>query len=372
MRIFRPLYILLLIAILIPVTGALWVWQYIGNLTEPILLPLNEEYKNLSAVPEQHLGIRFTDISFNGWDGTPVTAVIAEKDDEDSSRQRSVLSGLNNRQTDKLKHIDYALVCVDWDHGIRSALPLAEYLTAAGIRCILWEPRGKDSARSFCTHGLKECEDVPLLIDELVKRCGKERPIIIAVGQGYGAGMLLQAAAKDDRLRGIVSIDALASLRESISRTMPEGILSQVKLALMDVYINRSVGFECFDVVPVDSATNLNRDTPALIINLQQDNPIRTINDALTIYRQLPSDTKEVWALPTEADAPGATTRIQHCTVGQGENERTYDIELHLKPDENSVYTAIIYWLHDIFLTSIDKPHVSTPNRPILTPDTQL
>lgn len=357
---------------LVPVTGALWVWQYIGNMTEPILLPLNEEYNNLSAVPEQHLGIRFTDISFKGWDGNEVTAVIAEKDDEDSSRQRSVLSGLNNRQTDKLKHIDYALVCVDWDHGIRSSLPLAEYLTAAGIRCILWEPRGKDNRRTHCTHGLQESADVPLLIDQLTKKCGKERPIIIAVGQGYGAGLLLQASAKDDRIRGIISIDALASLRESISRTMPDSLLSQIKLALMDVHINRSVGFECFDVVPVDSATHLNRDTPALIISLQQDNPIRTINDALTIYRQLSSDTKEVWTLRTASDDPQATTRIQHCTVGQGENEQTFDIEIHLKPSENEVYTAIIYWLHDQFLTAIDKPHVSTPARPILTSDTQL
>lgn len=372
MRMFRPLYIILLIVILLPVTGAVWVWQYMGRLAEPILLPLNEDYNNLSAVPEQHLGIKFTDISFKGWDTTEITAVIAEKDEEDSSRQRSVLSGLNNQQTDKLKHIDYALVCVDWDHGIRSALPLAEYLTAAGIRCILWEPRGKDSSRPYCTHGLKESEDVPILIDALAARCGKERPIIIAVGQGYGAGLLLQAAAKDDRIRGLVSIDAFASLRESISRTMPENILSQIKLALMDVRINRYVGFECFDVVPVDSATNLNRDTPALIINLQQDNPIRTINDALTIYRQLPSDTKEVWTLRTPTDAPQATTRVQHCTVGQGENERTYDIEIHLKSGENEVYTAIIHWLLDQFLTAIDKPHVSTPNRPILTSDTQL
>lgn len=372
MRIFRPLYILLMIAILLPVTGALWVWQYIGSLTEPILLPINEEYNNLSAIPEQHLGIRFTDISFTGWDGIPITAVIAEKDDEDSSRQRSVLSGLNNQQTDKLKHIDYALVCVDWDHGIRSALPLAEYLTAAGIRCILWEPRGKNNKRGHCTHGLQESADVPLLIDKLEEHCGKERPILVAVGQGYGAGLLLQAGATDDRIRGIVSIDAIASLRESISRTMPESIITQIKLALMDAHINRSVGFECFDVVPVDAATNINRDTPVLIINLQQDNPIRNINDALAIYRQLPCDTKEVWSLRTADDAPEADTRIQHCTVGQGENEQTFDVEISLRNNENEAYTHIIHWLHNRFLVAIDKPHITIPNRPILTSDTQL
>ena len=78
MRLFRPLYIILLIVILLPVTGALWVWQYMVRLAEPILLPLNEDYNNLSAVPEQHLGIKFTDISFKGWDTTEITADIAE------------------------------------------------------------------------------------------------------------------------------------------------------------------------------------------------------------------------------------------------------------------------------------------------------
>lgn len=361
-----------MIAILLPVTGALWVWQYIGKLTEPILLPINEEYNNLSAIPEQHLGIRFTDISFTGWDGITITAVIAEKDDEDSSRQRSVISGLNNQQTDKLRHIDYALVCVDWDHGIRSALPLAEYLTAAGIRCILWEPRGKENQRQHCTHGLQESADVPLLIDKLEEHGGKERPMLVAVGQGYGAGLLLQAGALDDRIRGIISIDAIASLRESISRTMPESIVTQIKLALMDAHINRSVGFECFDVVPVDAAININRDTPVLIISLQQDNPIRNINDALAIYRQLPCDTKEVWALRTSADDPNADTRIQHCTIGQGENERTFDVEISLRNSENEAYTHIIHWLYDRFLVAIDKPHISIPDRPILTTDSQL
>lgn len=372
MKLFRPLYILLLVVILVPAAGGLWLWQYISRMAEPVLLPLNDEYHELSAIPEQHLGIRLTEISFRGWDGNTVPAVIAEKDEEDSSRQRSVLSELANKQTDKLQHIDYALVCVDWDHGIRSALPLAEYLTAAGIRCVLWEPRAKDNARAFCTHGLKECRDVPLLVDALAEACGKERPLIIAVGQGYGAGLLLHATANDDRIRGIVAIDAFASLRESLSRTMPENLLSRVKLALMDLKINRTVGFECFDVAPVESASNIHRDTPALVINLQQDNPICTINDALSIFRQLPSDCKEVWALPTPQDAPGATTRTEECTVGQGDNERSYTFELHLVADENTAFTSIIYWLHDQFLTAIDKPRVTTPARPILTADSQL
>ncbi|MBE6419724.1 MAG: hypothetical protein E7031_06280 [Akkermansiaceae bacterium] len=358
--------------ILIPIMGGLWVWHYVGILAEPVLHPINEEFQGLSTIPEQHVGMRLTPLTFQGWDGAEIPAVLVEKAEEDSARQRAVRAELTEEHIRKLQNIDYAIVCVEWDHGIQSALPLADYLTGAGIPCILWEPRGKDNARQYCTHGLQESDDVPLLINQLVIRSGKERPLIIAVGQGFGADLLLQAAAKDDRIRGIVAIDALASLRESISRTMPDNLVSKVKLALMDARINKEQGFECFDVAPVESATNINRDTPALIVYLQQDPHIRTINDALSIYRQLPSDTKEVWALTTAQDPPGATTRIQHCTVGEGENERTYDIELQLKNGPESAYMDIIFWLHNQFLTAIDKPHVSTPNRPILTPRSQL
>lgn len=369
---FRPLYLFLVIVILIPIIAGLWIWRYVGILAEPILLPLNEEFQDLPLIPEQPVGMQLTHLSFQGWDGTEIPFVIVAKAEEDSARQRSVRAELTEQQVRKLQNIDYVLVCVEWDHGMQSALSLADYLTGAGLTCVLWEPRGKDNARQYCTHGLKESNDVPLLINQLAARCGKERPIIVAVGQGFGADLLIQATAKDDRIRGIVAIDALASLRESISRTMPDTITSKIKLALMDARINSDRGFECFDVAPVESATNIHRDTPALIVYLQQDPHIRTINDALSIYRQLPCDNKEVWALATAQDAPDATTRIQHCTVGEGENERTYDIELQLKKSKEKAYLDIIFWLYNQFLTAIDKPHISTPNRPILTPNSHL
>lgn len=372
MKLFRPIRLILLTMLIALVIGGLWLWHHISNLADPIITPLNESYTNLSTVPEKHLGIRMTPLNFTGWDGGEVTAILASKDDEDSARQRTVSADLLIRKAENLSHIDYALVCVDWDHGIRSALPLAEYLTAAGITCVLWEPRGSNNRRPHCTHGLKESEDVPLLLDTLTRHSGKERPVIIGVGQGYGAGMLLQAAAKDERLRGIIAIDAYASLRESISRTLPDSLLSIVKLALMDIKINGVVGYECFDVAPVESAANLNRNTPALIINIARNNPICTIKDAITIYRQLPCDTKAIWTLHGENDPVDATSRLYTYTVGKGERATTAGIELSLLKNEEEVFTSIIHWLDEDFINAIDKPHVSTPDRPVLTTDKQL
>lgn len=368
----HPFRLLLLIMLLFMIAGGVWLWSYAGQLAEPVLAPVNKSYAAYSLVPEKPKGLRLTPFTFTGWDGGEVQAVIAEKEGEESTRQFSVIGDLALHKADRLDEVDYALVCVDWDHGIRSALPLAESLTAAGIPCVLWEPRGLDNRRVYCTHGLKECEDVPFLLDAANRRLGLKDPVIVGVGQGYGAGLMLQAAASEPRLRGLVSIDAYASLRESLGRTMPRSLLSPVTLWLMDMRINSSVGFECFDVAPVESAARIDRNVPVLVINLVQDNPVVTLQDALTIYRQLPCDRKEIWTLRRESDPPGAAARTISLTVGKAEKERTLHVEVGLRQDEDDAVTSMIHWLNDTFVAAMDTPHVLEPDRPVLTPESKL
>lgn len=358
LKLFKPFYILLLIVIVVPIVAGMYAWERIGAMAEYVLKPMNEKYEGLSIIPEHPQGMNFTDISFIGKDGTPITAMIAEKDT--SSELDTVPK---NKDMQPARKIDYALICVDWDYGIRSSMELAEYLTAAGIRCVLWEPRGKDNARTYCTHGLRESEDVPLLIDALAAKCGKERPIIVAIGQRFGAGLLLKAAAADDRIRGIIAIDAFVSLHEALRRNMEDTLVNKVKLELVDFYITKTVGFDCFNVAPAEFATNISRETPALTISIH-DHPIHSLKDALTIYRQLPSDTKEAWAIRGKDDPADATVRQEKCLIGQGENERVYEFELQLKNDKEAVYTDIVLWLQNQFLSAIDKPHINIPQHP--------
>lgn len=369
MTFFRPIRILLLAMLTALVIGGVHLWNYVADMTEPVLVPINRSYAGYSTVPQKVLGLKLEQFSFTGWDGGEVLAVIAQKDGEESSRQLSVTGDLTQHKAERLGMIDYALICVDWDHGIRSALPLAESLTAAGITCVLWEPRGAGNRRPHCTHGLKESADVPLLINELTRRSGKESPVIVGVGQGYGAGLMLQAAANEPRLAGIISIDAYASLRESITRTMPDSLLTLATLSLMDLRINSSVGFECFDVAPVESAAKLDRNTPVLIVNLAQDNPISNINDAVTIYRQLPSDKRELWTMHDHRDHPDATTRS---IMPPGAAERTKPVVATLHKDEDSAVIAMVHWLNDTFVSALDTPHVHVPAKPLLTSDCQL
>ncbi|MBR5888241.1 MAG: hypothetical protein IKZ07_08535 [Akkermansia sp.] len=369
MKYLRTIRLLLMLTILPAlVAWGVSLWNYVADLTDPVMVPVNKSYEGYSTVPQKAPGLKLEQFTFQGKDGGEVLAVIANKDGEESSRQLNVIGDLTSNKADNLGTIDYALICVDWDHGIRSALPLAETLTAAGITCVLWEPRGTDNRRRYCTHGLLESGDVPLLIDELIHRSGKSAPVIVGVGQGYGAGLMLQAAVAEPRIQGLIAIDAYASLRESLSRTMPDTLLTQATLWLMDLRLHSSVGFECFDVAPVESAAKLNRDLPVLIINLVQNNPIRNLDDAVNIYRQLPCDRRDLWTLRNNSDAPHAVTRAIQPT----KSTRAASVEARLLQDEDGTAIAMVHWLNDTVVTALDTPHVRVPARPLLTSDSQL
>ncbi len=289
---------------------------------------------------------------------------------EATSRQLAITAELAARRADRLGAIDYVLLIVDWDHGIRSALPLAESLTAAGLRCVLWEPRGEAARRPYCTHGLRECRDVPLLIDALTARSGKERPVVVGMGQGYGAALMLQAAAREPRLRGLVAIDSFASLSESLGRMMPPSTLAAPLTAwLMDRRINRVVGYECFDVAPVESAAGINRNVPVLIVNLTQDNPVSTLDDALTIYRRLGSDRRDVWTLRSPSDPLQATEREFSFSGGNAEKRRRESVRIGLVQDAESAVADMLHWMNDCVVEAVEAPQVFEPARPLLTAD---
>ncbi|MEE1266339.1 MAG: hypothetical protein UHH87_08635 [Akkermansia sp.] len=351
------------VAFVAAVWGGVSSWFYINDLVQPVLQPVNQSYEGYTSVPRKSPGLRMEPFSFKGWDGGDVQAVIAVKDGEESSRQLSVIGDLMNNPVERLGQIDYVLVCVDWDHGIRSALPVAESLTAAGLTCVLWEPRGADDRRPYCTHGLKECRDVPLLLDAVAARSGKAAPVFAAVGQGYGASLLLQAAAIEPRIRGLVSIDAYASLRQSVERTMPEGLFRPVMMWLMDQRISRTAGMESFDVAPVERAASLDRNVPVLVVNLAQDSPVSNFKDAMTIYRRLSSDQRDVWTLRTQEDAADAA----HREVAMGKGRNRVAVQVGLLNDEDSAMSSIVRWMDECVVNAVQAPRVYDPARPDLT-----
>lgn len=356
---YRHWFILFLL--LLAGAGGGYAWCYIDDQVQPILMPMNQAYAGYSNLPKKVLGLQMEAFTFSGWDGGDIQAVIVSKEGEESSRQLTVMSDLSVHPAERLDTIDYVLVCVDWDHGIRSALPLAESLTAAGLRCVLWDPRGVNDRRPYCTHGLKESQDVPLLIDALKQRSNDKALSVVAVGQGYGAGLLLHAAAQDMRIQGLAAIDAYASLRQSVRRTLPDSLFSPLILEMMNLRLDRTIGMECFDVAPVEQASFIDRNVPVLVIHLTPDNPVCTLGDTLTIYHRLRSDKREVWALKSNLNVPELTPR---------QKELLADVKT--LTDEETAMTSLVHWLDGPVADAILSPRIADPARPVPSSDLHL
>lgn len=348
----------LLVLLLGTSIGGVSLWNYAESLAQPILVPLNASYQGYSTLPKKVPGLQLEPFTFQGYDGKPVQAVLAKRDGEESSRQLSVLGNLATDPVARLDAVDYVLICVDWDHGIRSALPLAESLTAAGLTCVLWEPRGIESARPYTTHGLKEKDDVPLLIDALTQRSTKSDPVIVAVGQGFGASLLLQATAQEKRIRGLVCIDAYASLRQSVKRSLPSSTFTPLTMLLMDMKFRQTVGMESFDVAPVESAASIERHVPVLVMNFVQDSPISDIDDAVTIFRRLSSEHKEIYALRTENDPADADIRTVQRREGSDEKARMVSVDVNLCKDEDAAISQVIHWMDSRVVDAVMAPRI--------------
>ncbi len=359
--IMRSVILLLLLSI---IGGAGYFWWYAGYQAGPILTPINPTYSDANFDPTSMSGVELEYFDFTAWDGGQSRAAIVRKEGEESSRQLSVLAALKTEQRDNLASIDYVLVAVEWDEGIKSAMSLAEMLTAVGLKCVLWDARGLENRQAYCTHGLKERGDIPLLIDELARRDGKENPVCVAIGQGYGATTLLQAAPEEKRLRALISIDAYASLRESLMRTMPDSPMTLAMLWLIDRRIVHTVGYECFDVAAVECVSALNKDVPSLFINLIHGSPVVNLQDAINIYRQSSSLYKQVWTLRSDADGMDADYRVVHTrdeAFGKAVNK---DFDIILKDDEQSALIDMIAWLNDVLVEALREDETPTPVRP--------
>ncbi|MBQ1961294.1 MAG: hypothetical protein II349_07200, partial [Akkermansia sp.] len=109
---------------------------------------------------------------------------------------------------------------------------------------------------------------------------------------------------------------------------------------------------------------------PVLVVNLVQDNPVSTIKDALTIYRQLPSDLREVWTMAGAGDALGATHRAM--PMGRSLDGSPRMVDVGLLHDEDTAAVSMLHWLNDQFIPSLDAPLTVAPPRPELTNDSQL
>lgn len=263
---FKRLVQLFFLLVLVAVAGLVWFSWYAST---PLLVPVGAAESSASGE-----SMIMEPVETVSADGTAIAGYLVRP------RLSGTLTPRQNRVRDALKlrgnmtHLDekpeLVVICTSWDNGVQGSLPLAEGLTGAGYSCLVWNPRGRDNARQYCTYGLKEYADVTALLDAVAEKTGGLPPVA-AVGQGFGAAVLLKAASEDPRIRCMVSMDCFPSLKTVAMREMEQDwgkTLCYPAFWLMDAGVAWRADFSTFDVAPVDYALKL--DYPAMVVCTNQ------------------------------------------------------------------------------------------------------
>ena len=284
-------------------------------------------------------------------DGTAIEGYLVRpgRPEALSPRQSRVRDTLKLRG--KMPHLEakpeLVVIAASWNEGVESSLPLAEGLAGAGYTGLIWNPRGKNNTRQFCTYGLREYADVTALLNAVSRKQGGLPPVA-AVGQGFGAAVLLKAASEDPRIRCMVSMDCFPSLKTVAVREMEQDWgkpLCYAAYWLLDAGVDWRAGFSTFDVAPVDDALKL--DYPVMVVCTNQYF-FSTLEDCLSIYDSLKNEKKQLYESIREGEPYGTRERtFLHSIEGKkGEKfEKVYKVNVYAGDDE--LQAGIAEWIHE-------------------------
>lgn len=335
------------------VLGVVWFAWYASG---PLLMPMNldapsSEVQELLAQKEGGKYLVFQSIQAVSKDGVEVEGLLVNTPDncQFSPTQNRVRDTLKLRG--KLPHLErkeeLVVICTSWDDGQESALPMAESLAGAGYTCLIWNARGKDNARQYCSYGLVEYADVSALLDEIEKKQGNLPPVAV-VGRGFGSAVLFKAAAHDARIRCVVSIDGFPSLKTIAMRDMEMSLgspLSFIGYWLLDAGVEMRAGYTTFDVAPVDDALKL--DYPVMVV-CTDEYFFSTLEDNVAIYDSLKNEKKSLVEAIHEGEDFQAKekifTRIVEGKKGQ-KFEKNYKVKLYSGDDE--LQAGIAEWIYE-------------------------
>lgn len=286
---FKRLVQLFLLFFLVAAGVLAWFTWYVST---PLLIPVGGEEPSSYPVAGS---LVMEPVEAVSSDGTAIEGYLVRpgRPEALSPRQSRVRDTLKLRG--KMPHLEakpeLVVIAASWNEGVESSLPLAEGLAGAGYTSLIWNPRGKNNTRQFCTYGLREYADVTALLDAVSRKQGGLPPVA-AVGQGFGAAVLLKAASEDPRIRCMVSMDCFPSLKTVAVREMEQDWgkpLCYAAYWLLDAGVDWRAGFSTFDVAPVDDALKL--DYPVMVVCTNQYF-FSTLEDCLSIYDSLKNEKK--------------------------------------------------------------------------------
>ena len=140
-----------------------WFAWYVST---PLLIPVGGEEPASSPVAGS---LVMEPVEAVSSDGTAIEGYLVSpgRPEALSPRQSRVRDTLKLRG--KMPHLEakpeLVVIAASWNEGVESSLPLAEGLAGAGYTSLIWNPRGKNNTRQFCTYGLREYADVTVLLD---------------------------------------------------------------------------------------------------------------------------------------------------------------------------------------------------------------
>lgn len=147
-------------------------------------------------------------------------------------------------------------------HGVadnRASSLGAARLTDRGFNVVAYDSRAHgNSGGNACTYGFHEKRDLRRVIDVL------ETGPVIVIGSSLGAAVALQAAAEDDRIRGVVAAESFSDLRTIATERAPR-VLSKRVIAKAFSIAESDGAFRVDDVSPVKAARRIS--VPVLLLH---------------------------------------------------------------------------------------------------------
>ena len=165
-------------------------------------------------------------------------------------------------------------------HGLRdskrSQVGTGVRLAAQGYRAVLVDSRGHGrSTGAMLTYGVRESQDAVQVLDRLQEEGLLALPVG-ALGFSYGGSVALQLAARDRRVKAVVSVATFSSLRQTMRDYLAYHLPGIGRLIPTDAQLARGLAEAgrqaAFDPAEADNVRAAARTTARLlIVHGQQD-----------------------------------------------------------------------------------------------------
>ncbi len=172
-------------------------------------------------------------------------------------------------------------------HGVadnRSSSLGALHLTDRGFDVVAYDSRAHgNSGGDVCTYGYYETRDLRRVLDVV------DRGPIIVIGSSLGAAVALQAAAQDERIRGVVAAESFSDLRTVATERAPK-FMTKGSIRKAFAIAQDKGRFSIDEVSPVRAAAQIS--VPVLLLHgaLDRETPpahSQRIFDALAAPKRL-------------------------------------------------------------------------------------